>query len=382
MGLIAKRFYLISVGFAMFSMFFGAGNVVFPLIVGQVAQDRSLFALLGLVITAVGVPFIGLLGMILFDGDYRAFFDKLGKVPGFIIIVMIMGLIGPFGAIPRCITLSYSTWKMLFPETSLVVFSISALIVTFFLTIQKNKITEILGGILTPALLASLGFIIIKGLMHHPEVPIADITDIKAFSMGLKAGYQTMDLLGSFFFCAVVIGALKTVSDKQSLFKNAMIASMIGASLLGVVYVGMSLVASYHSAVLVDAPHDIILGTIALHILGPGAGIVTCITVILACLTTAVALSSVFAEFIHIDILKNSISYGWSLILTLLAAFLVSTLEFQGIVAFLAPIIQLIYPSLLMLSAVNIWDKLWGFEFVKPVVLVTFILSVCFHFLG
>lgn len=73
MNVAAKRMYLLSVSLAMFSMFFGAGNVVFPLIVGQAAQDRSLFALLGLLITGVGVPFIGLFGMTLFDGDYRAF---------------------------------------------------------------------------------------------------------------------------------------------------------------------------------------------------------------------------------------------------------------------------------------------------------------------
>ncbi len=378
MNFVAKKMYLVAVGLAMFSMFFGAGNVVFPLSVGQAAQDRSFFALLGLVLTGVGVPFIGLLGMILFDGDYRSFFDTLGKIPGFCIILLIMGLIGPFGAIPRCITLSYATWKMFFPETHLIVFSLLSLVITYCLTMQKNRITEILGMVLTPILVLALAVIIIKGICSHPDVPAADLTDLKAFILGLHAGYQTMDLLGSFFFCSVVIASLKSISNGKSLLSNAALASGIGAALLGLVYVGMSLVASYHTTILTDMPHEIMLGTIALHILGPSAGIITCITVVLACLTTAIALSSVFAEFIHIDVLKNSISYRSSLLLTLLAAFFISTLEFQGIVAFLAPVVQIIYPSLLVLSAANIADKLWGFRYIKTCVVLTFVTSLIF----
>jgi len=106
----------LSTGLAMFSMFFGAGNVVFPLAMGQYAQDKNFFAILGLLITAVGVPFLGLMSMTLFDGDYRKFFGRIGKIPGFIIALAIMALIGPFGAMPRVIALSYSTAKNFFPK--------------------------------------------------------------------------------------------------------------------------------------------------------------------------------------------------------------------------------------------------------------------------
>lgn len=381
MNKVTNRLYLLAVGFAMFSMFFGAGNVVFPLIVGKTAQDRSFFALIGLLITAVGVPFIGLLGMILFDGDYRAFFDRLGKIPGFSIVCLIMGLIG-FGALPRCITLSYSTWQIVFPDTSLLLFSLSSLVVIYCLSIRKNRITEIVGGVLTPFLIAALGFIIIKGLIHHPPVPTSEINDLQALKLGLQAGYQTMDLLVSFFFCAVIIGSLKAISTEKSLLRNAVYASLIGAFALGLVYVGMSLVASFHSVTIIDTAHETLLGDLALHILGPHAGFITCVTVILACLTTAVALAVVFAEFIHKDIFMDSISYGKSLLITLIGAFFVSTLEFQGIIAFLAPIVQLIYPSLLVLSAANIAQKLWGFRYIKSFVSITFFISVIVHVYG
>src|SRR5665647_1655937 len=99
----ANKSPIIATGLAMFSMFFGAGNVVFPLALGQIAQDKNFFAILGMLVTAVGVPFAGLIAMTLFNGDYRKFFARMGAVPGFIVVAIIMGLIGPFGAIPRCI---------------------------------------------------------------------------------------------------------------------------------------------------------------------------------------------------------------------------------------------------------------------------------------
>ncbi|MDB6082020.1 MAG: braB [Chlamydiia bacterium] len=379
MNFITKRLHVFSVGMAMFSMFFGAGNVVFPLLVGQLTQDKSLYALLGLVITAVGVPFTGLFGMTLFDGDYRAFFNRLGKGPGTVIALLIMGLIGPFGAIPRCITLSYSTLKMFFGSTALLPFSILACLLIYVLTVRKNRIMEILGYVLTPFLLISLAVIIIKGIFIHPEVAINEnISNFSAFTHGLLSGYHTMDLLGAFFFCSVVIESLKQVSNRSNLalHHNAFLASIVGASLLALVYVGMSLVAALHSVSLADASPDVILGTIALNVLGPYAGIITCVTVALACLTTAIALSTVFAEYLHLDIFQDKISYNSSLIATLVATFVISTLEFNGIVAFLAPIVQLLYPCLLVLSIANIAYKLWGFQSVKMPVAVTFALSL------
>ena len=84
-------------GLAMFAMFFGAGNVAYPLSVGHLAQDAHFWGILGLLVTAVGVPFLGLISVVLFGGDYESFFGRLGKWPGFILTVLILALIGPFG---------------------------------------------------------------------------------------------------------------------------------------------------------------------------------------------------------------------------------------------------------------------------------------------
>jgi branched-chain amino acid:cation transporter, LIVCS family len=378
-----QNLQVISVGMAMFSMFFGAGNVVFPLMIGQATQDKAIFAIIGLMITAIGVPFAGLFGMTLFDGDYRAFFGRLGKTTGFIIACLIMGLIGPFGAIPRCVTLSFSTVKMFFPDVTLLWFSVAACLIILFLTLKKSKITDILGYVLTPFLLGALALIIVKGIFVHPEMKQAVHHDANtAFLHGLTSGYHTMDLLGAFFFCAVVIDSLKRVSnsDHTKLFANALKASVVGAGCLALVYVGMSAVAALQSEVLQDATPDKLLSLVSVEVLGQYAGIITCIAVALACLTTAIALSVVFAEFLHYDILQDRINYEWSLIATLAITFIFSLLEFTGILAFLAPIVQLIYPSLLVLSLVNIAYKLWGFPYVKTPVFVTFIISLIVAF--
>jgi LIVCS family branched-chain amino acid:cation transporter len=372
----------IATGLAMFSMFFGAGNVVFPLALGQYAQDKNFFAILGLLITAVGVPFTGLIAMTLFNGNYKQFFERIGKIPGFLVSLAIMGLIGPFGAIPRCITLSYSTIKIYFPYISLELFSIISCLIIFFLTFRRTKILDVLGYYLTPILIGSLAIIIIKGFIASPPASTSDLTALDAFSTGFVEGYKTMDLMGAFFFSSVVLACLErdvNPSDGKSLSKLIFLtlkASAIGASLLAISYIGFSYAAAFNSLELVGVPQDELVGRIAILILGPYAGIVACIAVALACLTTAIALSAVFAEFVHKDISQNKINYNWSLIITLVVTFFVSTLNFTGIAHILHPILKLCYPALITLSILNIFYKLHHFKPVKIPVLIVFLLSL------
>ncbi len=358
---IAQRVELISVGMAMFTMFFGAGNVVFPLLIGQTAQDFSIYAILGLLITAVGVPFLGLIAVSLYNGDYRQFFSRFGATPAFTIIAVIMALIGPFGALPRCIALSFSTTNMFFENVSIIPFSLACCVLIFVCTVRKNAVGDLLGLVLTPFLLGTLGIIIIKGLISYPETIIStEHTAFSAFLHGLYSGYHTMDLLGALFFSSVVVHGLKEVSsihgivDKKQFFKNTFLASLLGAGLLAIVYVGMCFVAAKHASSLSQVPAEFLLGTIALNVLGSWAGITTCVAVVLACLTTAMALATVFAEFLSRDVCCGKVSYPVALAITLLIAFGVSTLEFRGIFQLLAPIVQTIYPVLFVMTVWNI----------------------------
>lgn len=373
-------------GLAMFSMFFGAGNIVFPLALGQYAQDQNIYAILGLLITAVGVPFLGLIAMTLFNGNYRYFFDRIGSIPGFIVALIIMGLIGPFGALPRCIALSFSTLKLYMPGINLNVFSLISCILIYVFTFRKNNIITVLGYVLTPFLLFSLVVIIIKGIGYSTIAPLTDHPPSTIFLMGLKEGYQTMDLLGAFFFCSVVLACLKKntceTQEQQNHKKTLLItlkASAIGASLLAFVYIGFSYLSAFNSASLMGTAKDELLGTIALQVLGPYAGIIVSLAVALACLTTAIALAVVFAEFLQTTICRDKINYQTALITTLVISFCISTLDFMGIARFLAPILEICYPALITLCILNIGYKLFQFKPVKAPVFIVFVISLVIY---
>lgn len=374
--------HILTTGFAMFSMFFGAGNVVFPLSIGQTSQDQNFFAILGLLITAVGVPFMGLLSMTLFNGDYKKFFSRMGPTTGFFISLIIMGLIGPFGAIPRCIALSYQTIQLFLPPFSLEIFSLLSCIVIFIFTIRKNNIVDILGKYLTPTLIVALGIIIVKGVLTAPPAPASDESNFAIFLEGLKEGYQTMDLLGAFFFSSVVISCLRKDThgtekeNQKSILKQMFWASLVGAILLSVIYIGFSYVAAFNSYEFSGIPKDELLGRMAITILGPYGGLVASIAVALACLTTAIALAAVSAEFIHNDISNNRINYSLSLIITLIISYFVSTLNFTGIVMILAPILEVFYPALMLLSIMNILYRLYNVQAVKVPVWALFFISL------
>ena len=174
-------------GLAMFSMFFGAGNVVFPLGLGQYAKDHNFYAILGLLITAVGVPFLGLIAVILFNGDYKKFFERIGAIPGFIVTAIILGLIGPFGAIPRCIVLSFATMKPYLPDYfTLPWFSFISCLIIFLFTIKRQSIVAILGYVLTPILLVSLAVIIIKGFISSPSLESSAYSSLKFLLKGSR----------------------------------------------------------------------------------------------------------------------------------------------------------------------------------------------------
>ncbi len=378
-------------GLAMFSMFFGAGNIIFPLALGQFAQDQNIYAIMGLLITAIGVPFAGLFAMTLFDGDYRDFFSRIGKLPGFFTAAIIMGLIGPFGAIPRCIALAYSTISAFLPGISIEVFSALSCLLIFLMTFKRNNIVDILGYFLTPILVGALAIIIIKGLLFSPETPPANnLLPGTAFYEGFVQGYQMMDLIGAFFFSSVIIVCLKKDLPMQEVDNHSRIMSLtmksiaVAAPLLALTYIGFSFLAAGHSKELADFKSDELISQITVLVLGKHAGLIVSVAVVLACLTTAIALAAVFAEYLHEDITRFKIGYVPSLALTLVVAYFISILNFTMIIALLGPVLQVIYPALITLTICNILYKLYGFKIVKTPVMVVFLLSLAnaFHFFG
>ena len=365
-------------GLAMFSMFFGAGNIVFPLALGQLAGDKNLFAISGLLITAVGMPFLGLIGMILFNGNYESFMGRMGKLPGFILILLTIALIGPLAGIPRCITLSFDNIAPYLPGgITLFGFSIVAAATIFLFAIKESSIIDILGYVLSPLLLIALGLIMVFGLIFAPPAALSSYSSSDLFLRGITTGYQTMDLLAAIFFASVVLSILreKMHPDKRSDYKHiaslAFKASIIGASLLAIVYLGMSFVSARYGMVLSSHTSQQLLGAIAAQVLGRFAGLVVSTAVALACLTTAITLTVVTADFIKDDLAGGMLGYRSSLLVTLGLTIIVASLKFEGIVAMIAPVLVLCYPAIIVLSALNIAYKLWNVQMVKGPVWAT-----------
>lgn len=353
----------------MFSMFFGSGNLVFPIVVGQLSAGHFNLASLGIFITGVIVPFLGILGMLLFNGNSNDFFSRLGKPAIFWFSLFALSLMGPFGVLARCITVAHGAYRLIQPEMPLWIFSALFCAVIFFLTIRKNKIVPVLGTILTPLLLASLAAIAIFGLASNDLPAASPGSGWESFKEGIFQGYQTMDLLAAFFFSSFVI---KHLQDHKAMQTNPSSSlpiffrsSLIGAGLLAAIYFALVVLGAMYAPQLDSVPPQEMLGFIAQQSLGPWSAPVVCAAVILACLTTAVVLASLFADFLRKEVSKERIGPASALIATLTIAFFISTLEFSGIAKFIGPILEIIYPALIVLTLFNIFYKIWGWKAIR-----------------
>jgi LIVCS family branched-chain amino acid:cation transporter len=357
-----KKSFALTTGFALFSMFFGSGNLVFPIAVGQVHANASLYAALGIILTGVLVPFLGVYGMSLFHGSTTRFFSSLGKHGPFWFSLLALSLMGPFGVMARCLTVAHGSIQLLLPEAGLVPTSLGLCAVIYACTSHKTRIVQLLGSYLTPVLLLSILGLTYMGLIHAPAQLSTDFS-WSALKEGFLKGYQTMDLLAAFFFSKFIIQHLDTLfpGEKHRLQKQRTLfmASCLGAGLLAVVYLFMVLLGSIFSESLAAVPAEEMIGKIALMTLGQYAGPLLCVLVVLACLTTAIVLTSLFAHFVNEKIFHYKLGESNSLILTLLIGFLVSTLDFAGIAAFIGPILEFSYPALIVLTLVNIAHKKW-----------------------
>lgn len=362
-----SKMLILSTGLAMFSMFFGSGNLVFPILVGKISEGHFTLAALGILITGVIVPFLGILAMLLFNGNSHEFFNRLGKPATFWLPLIALSLMGPFGVLARCITVAHGAFRLLVSETPLWGFSLIACLVIWLFSVKKNRIVPVLGTVLTPLLLLSLAAIAWFGLSQAPLPSHSSIGAWASLKEGLFQGYQTMDLLAAFFFSSFIIRHLrdKAKNESQPSLSIFLKASLIGAGLLAVVYFGLVLLGAKYSSQLTSIPPQEMLGFIAQKALGSWAAPVVCLAIILACFTTAVVLTSLFADFFRKEIAKEKVSHSMSLLVTLLIAFSVSTLEFSGIAKVLNPIMGIIYPALITLTIFNIGYKLWGWTRIR-----------------
>ncbi len=356
-------------GFAMFSMFFGSGNLVFPLMVGVASQSQFHGASLGLLITGVAVPFLGLLGMLYYSGNRHLFFKSLGGPVAFVLTFAMLGLLGPFAVVPRCTIVAHGGISLIAPDLSPALFNGLFLLATTFLAWKKTRIIEIIGTFLTPWLLGGIIAIIIAGIAFGPDVLPSPLTQSVAFEKGLTQGYQTMDLLAAFFFSATTVAfiatALTSHEDKKHLERLSITACLVGAFLLTIVYIGFVTLGAKFSPLLQGIEPEKLLVVVAQHSLGDFALPLAAIIIGLACLTTAAILASLFADFLHKDILQEKISRHFALIITVILAYTLSLVGFLTLASWIALVLGIAYPALIIFSIVSIVNHKTDHKFEK-----------------
>lgn len=361
-----NKWLVVSTGFALFSMFFGSGNLVFPITVGQESEGHYFLASLGILFTGVAVPFLGVLGMMLYKGDLYSFFGCFGRKGTLLFSFLALALMGPFGVLARCLTVAHGALLLLLPNASLPVASFLMCALIYFLTVNKSKIVSTLGTVLTPFLLFAIAMIAFYGLTEGALPEGTTSSGWKALKNGFFQGYQTMDLLAAFFFSHFVIkhlhSKLSPNDGEDSLLKLFYKSSLIGAGILSSVYFALVLLGAIYSPLLADTPPQEMLGLIAMESLGTVAAPCVCLAVLFACLTTAIVLASLFADFLRTEVSKDKLGNKQALLITLGIGFVVSTFDFAGIAGFLGPIMEAIYPALIALTLVNIANKFFGLK--------------------
>ncbi len=361
----------IVVGFALFAMFFGAGNVVFPPYIGMHAGEQWANGFLFYFIADIGLALVAMFA-ILHAGGADNITGRIGHVASKVLMCAVILCIGPMVAIPRtaATTLEMSVTPF-FSGMSPVVFSIIFFAVILLLSIKQSAVIDIVGKILTPALLIGLLILIVKGFVS----PIGDIVDtgVSASEVtvnGIKSGYQTMDVLAAMAFGIIILSSAdeKGYTDSKSAAKMIGIAAALSGVLLLIVYFGLTYLGATASTVF---PTDIsranlVIGIVEL-LLGKAGLIIFAIVIALACITTAVALVSSAASFFA-KLANDKISYSVFVVVICVSSAVISNLGLDMIIAIATPVLDIVYPPMLVLILLS-WfgDKLHKSVYVSSV---------------
>ncbi|MDR1391351.1 MAG: branched-chain amino acid transport system II carrier protein [Holosporales bacterium] len=349
---------VITAGFAIFSMIFGSGNVVFPLIVGKDFFDNCFFAIVGWLLATVIIPMVGYFGAMLFDADHKKYLAPIGKHATAILMFLIMMMVGPFGVIARGINVSFGGIHILSPSIPTVAFNFIYCSLMVLIAWNPGKIVQILGLVFTPLKFGGLLAMMLIAWYISDGIPFPlpeqETQPISACLGGFMTGYQTMDLLAAFIMASTIYRYLKNVlppdkqDDKKHLIKLTGWSCLIGAVVLGVVYSGLVVVGAQYTEQLTGVSNEALFPRVAEVALGSCASWFVAIVIAVCCLATNIALTSVFTDYLHKDILKEKFNRRIGILFVGGISFVMSLLGFEEICAILGKILEVIYPLLIL----------------------------------
>lgn len=346
------------IGFALFSMFFGAGNVIFPPYLGLGCGKQWILGFICYYMADIGLALLTMFA-VLRSGSAEKLTGHIGKTPATILLSIIVLCIGPMLAIPRT---AASTFEMsiapLIPSVSPILFSFLFFALILLLSIRESAVVDIVGKVLTPALLIGLLILIVKGVLD-PVGSIPDHVLVENVPVtGIEAGYQTMDVLAAMIFGIIILKNAETKgyqTRKEQIHIMSGVALVSGTALLivylGLTYLGVTMSETYDLSV----PRTQLVVTLVQKLMGNSGLILFAIVVALACVTTAVALVSCVAAYFS-DLSGGKLSYIGLCIVTCLFSAVVSNMGLDQIVSIAAPILSTVYPPTLAIILLSFFS--------------------------
>lgn len=355
---------LIALGFMTFALFLGAGNIIFPPLVGQASGEHLWSSTLGFLLTGVGLPLLTVVALARVGGGMDALTAPIGRVAGTLLGVAVYLAIGPLFATPRTATVSFEMGLApfvghdagaLFTYTA-VYFGLTMLIALF-----PGKLIDNVGKLITPALIVAL-LILGGAAVWLPAGELGASTgayQTAPLSQGFLQGYQTMDALGALVFGIVIVNAIRDrrVTDTALQTRYAIIAGVIAAVGLGLVYISLIYLGATSGNLAPDAQTGVpILTRYVQHTFGWSGSVLLAIVISLACLTTGVGLVTACGEYFSRLL---PVSYRTVVVVVSLFSMAVANQGLAQLIAVSVPVLVGLYPLAITLVALSLLASVW-----------------------
>ena len=343
----------IFVGITLFSMFFGAGNLIFPPILGAQGGEAALMAFIGFIVSAVGFPILGVIAIVR-SGGLRQLADRVGKKFSFIFTLVVYLSIGPCLAIPRTASTSFEMAVTPFVSSGIVpvmrvIYSVVFFGVALYIALNPSKLVDTLGKKLAPALLVLIALLfvgcLISGATGTGEVA-AKYAEGAAVT-GFIDGYQTMDAIAALVYGIVLVMNIKGkgVTEESDVAKVTLKAGYIAALIFICVYGALTYIGTTGS---VDAQNGAqVLTAIANTLFGTIGNVILAVIFVIACLNTCISLICSCSEYFN-EICPKISYKKWVVILAVFST-VVSNAGLDAILVFSVPVLNCIYPIVIVL---------------------------------
>ena len=351
---------LFVIGFALFSMFFGAGNVIFPPYLGLSSGADWFTGFLCYYLADIGLALLALLA-ILRSGSSLAVTHRLGRLPSKVLMTAIVLCIGPLLAIPRtAATVCELSIAPLWSEFHPAVFSALFFLLILALCLRRSSVVEIVGQYLTPVLLIGLLILILMGVFF----PLGSVPDAVPSEnvprIGIEAGYQTMDVLAAMLFGIIILDSARERGYRSpaAMFRVVAGGGALAAVALLLVYWGLTYLGVTASALFpLSVSRTQLILSIVERLLGRPGILLFAVVVALACVTTAAALVSAAAVYFS-GLAGGWLSYPLATALVCLFSTVVASFGLEQIVSIATPILQIVYPPTLVMIVLTFFDPL------------------------